>query len=193
MRWNRLSSEAITIGQKILILDITQRKMIDIPYQTDRGEIRETDTLTNVEFWLDSPSFTLKDGVLKLFANLGYGMVNSPVVWLTGRSIGGVSKNRIEKTEAFVDCATGLFLDGIKTLGVCGKVASGLDGYNAFRKTRQYQLNKDIGKGWQKEAGKKFQRAKRHFQMYNETDWFNTGLEGGLSIWDELNKKSDEW
>lgn len=83
--WNELSSEnSISIGQKLLIIDITERKIIDIPNIVENGEIKEAGALTSLEFWLDSPSDTFLEGIGKIAANVLYSMVNSPAVFLQG-------------------------------------------------------------------------------------------------------------
>lgn len=41
-RWNDLSSEySISAGQRLLIIDITERRIIDIPHTIDNGEIKK--------------------------------------------------------------------------------------------------------------------------------------------------------
>lgn len=42
-RWNDLSSEySISAGQRLLIIDITERRIIDIPHTIDNGEIKKS-------------------------------------------------------------------------------------------------------------------------------------------------------
>lgn len=81
---------------------------------------------------------------------MGYGLINSPFKLFTGRSLSGSVQLPQEKFEAFLDVLPTAFLKGIKYLGLCGKVSSGLQGYNSFIKSKQYKLNKASGKGWQK-------------------------------------------
>lgn len=84
-RWNDLSSEySISAGQRLLIIDITERRIIDIPHTIDNGEIKKAGALTSLEFWLDSPSDTFLEGIGKILVNTAYSKINSPLVFLRG-------------------------------------------------------------------------------------------------------------
>lgn len=84
-RWNDLSSEySISTGQRLLIIDITERRIIDIPHTVDNGEIKKAGALTSLEFWLDSPSDTFLEGIGKILVNTAYSKINSPLVFLRG-------------------------------------------------------------------------------------------------------------
>lgn len=191
-RWNKLSdNNLLSIGQKILILDILERKIIDIPIQSDHGEVKEAGFLTTYEFWLDAPSSNLLEGIWKIANNMGYGLINSPVKLFTGRSFGGTSQLPQERFGAFLDVLPVVFSKGIKLLGFCGKVTSGLKGYNSFIKSKQYQLNKASGKGWQKEAGRKFRQARDHYNMNNTAEEFWGKISDGITIWDEYSKEEE--
>lgn len=191
-RWNKLPvNNLLSIGQKILILDILERKIIDIPIQSDRGEIKEAGLLTTYEFWLDAPSSNLIEGIWKIANNMGYGLINSPVKLFTGHSIAGASQLPQERFEAFLDVLPAAFSKGVKFLGLCGKVSPGLKGYHSFIKSKQYQLNKASGKGWQKEASRKFKQAKDHYNMNNTAEEFWGKISDGITIWDEYTKEEE--
>ena len=190
--WNELSSEnSISIGQKLLIIDITERKIIDIPNIVENGEIKEAGALTSLEFWLDSPSDTFLEGIGKIAANVLYSMVNSPAVFFTGRTLAGASQLPEERFEAFLDIISFPFFEGVKAIGFCGKVEKGLNGYNQFLKTKQYKMYKPSGKGWQKEASKKFKQAREHYIMHIESQEFWNNMNYGFSIWNEYSKSDN--
>ncbi len=191
VRWNKLHSNHLSIGEKILILDISQRKVIDTPIQLDNGEIKEARPLTSYEFWLDSPSSNLLEGVWKIANNMGYGLINSPFKLFTGRSLSGSVQLPQEKFEAFLDVLPTAFLKGVKFLGLCGKVSSGLQGYNSFIKSKQYKLNKASGKGWQKEASRQFKQAKHYYDMHQTSEEFWGNINDGITIWNEYSKEKE--
>lgn len=192
-RWNDLSSEySISIGQRLLIIDITERRIIDIPHTVDNGEIKEAGALTSLEFWLDSPSDTFLDGIGKIVANILYSKINSPVVFFTGRTFAGASQLPEERFEAFLDIIPLPLFEGVKAIGFCGKVEKGLiNGYNPFLKTKQYKMYKPSGKGWQKEASKKFKQAREHYIMHIESQEFWNDMNYGISIWNEYLKNEN--
>lgn len=192
-RWNDLSSEySISIGQRLLIIDITERRIIDIPHTVDNGEIKEAGALTSLEFRLDSPSDTFLDGIGKIVANILYSKINSPVVFFTGRTFAGASQLPEERFEAFLDIIPLPLFEGVKAIGFCGKVEKGfINGYNPFLKTKQYKMYKPSGKGWQKEASKKFKQAREHYIMHIESQEFWNDMNYGISIWNEYSKNEN--
>ena len=81
---------------------------------------------------------------------------------------------------------------GVKAIGFCGKVGKGLiNGYNPFLKTKQYKMYKPSGKGWQKEASKKFMQAREHYIMHVESKKFWNDMGYGVSIWNEYSKDNN--
>lgn len=191
--WNELSSESsISIGQKLLIIDITERRIIDILHTVDNGEIKEAGALTSLEFWLDSPSDNFLEGIGKIAANMLYSTINSPVVFFTGHTLAGASQLPEEQFEAFLDIISYPFLKGIKAIGFCGKVNKGLKGYNQFLKTKQYKMYKPSGKGWQKEASKKFKQAREHYIMHHRAKEYWDNVNEGISTWNEFSKDNND-
>lgn len=169
IRWNKLSNgNLLSIGQALLIIDITQRKMIDIPKNSYQGEIKELKGLASFEMTINSPSSNMLIGLTKLTIKLFYDGFNAPVIWLTGHTLGGFSQTPQERAQAFIDFAPSAFFGGaLRILGPCSKIEKGLQGYNAYIKSSRYKQNlyKPSGHGWQKEAGKMYQQAKQRFIM----------------------------
>lgn len=81
--------------------------------ESTAGTINKSDAISSAENWLYSPSNSIGEGELKVLANMGYSVVNSPVTLLTGKSIGGTPANSKEKTDAFIDVAPGLIRRGL--------------------------------------------------------------------------------
>ena len=76
------------------IFDMAAAGILDNVHKpTDPGQITEADNLTSFEMWLDSPSESVGEGVGKIGANIGYGLVNAPYSLLTGQTIGGNRTN----------------------------------------------------------------------------------------------------
>lgn len=76
-RWNDLSSEySISTGQRLLIIDITERRIIDIPEQVYHGEIKELKGLAAFEMDINSPSSNILGEGLRLFTKFFYDGVN---------------------------------------------------------------------------------------------------------------------
>lgn len=192
-RWNDLSSEySISAGQRLLIIDITERRIIDIPHTIDNGEIKKAGALTSLEFWLDSPSDTFLEGIGKILVNTAYSKINSPLVFFTGRTLAGASQLSEERFGAFLDIISLPLFGGVKAIGFCGKVGKGLiNGYNPFLKTKQYKMYKPSGKGWQKDASKKFKQAREHYIMHVESKKFWNDMGYGVSIWNEYSKDNN--
>ena len=68
----------------------------------DWSTIQEADKLTSFEFWLDSPSDNMMDGVIKFAASETYSLLNSPFSVLTGRTLGGTLQTSEEKMGSFI-------------------------------------------------------------------------------------------
>ena len=64
--------------------------------------IQKADKLTSFEFWLDSPSDNMMDGVIKFAVSETYSLLNSPFSVLTGRTLGGTLQTSEEKMESFI-------------------------------------------------------------------------------------------
>ena len=64
--------------------------------------IQKADKLTSFEFWLDSPSDNMMDGVIKFAVSETYSLLNSPFSVLTGRTLGGMLQTSEEKMESFI-------------------------------------------------------------------------------------------
>lgn len=128
---------------------------------------------------------------MEIANNMGYGLINSPFKLFTGRSLSGSVQLPQEKFEAFLDVLPTAFLKGVKFLGLCGKVSSGLQGYNSFIKSKQYKLNKASGKGWQKEASRQFKQAKHYYDMHQTSEEFWGNINDGITIWNEYSKEKE--
>ena len=164
---------------------------MDISNAVKNAEIKKAGALTSLEFWLDSPSDTFLEGIGKIASNVLYNMVNSPVVFFTGRTLAGASQLPEERFEAFLDIISFPLFTGVKAISFCGKVEKGLNGYNQFLKTKQYKMYKPSGKGWQKEASKKFKQAREHYIMHIESKKFWNDMNYGFSIWNEYSKSDN--
>ena len=191
-RWNDLSSEySISTGQRLLIIDITERRIIDIPEQVYHGEIKELKGLAAFEMDINSPSSNILGEGLRLFTKFFYDGVNAPVIWITGHTLGGFYQTPQERTQAFMDFAPTAFIGGaLRILGPCSQITSGLNGYNAYVKSPMYKQNlyKPKGHGWQKEAGKMFQQAKQRFKMSEEGKSFIDMVET-FNFWNDTSEE----
>ncbi|MCF8359784.1 MAG: hypothetical protein K9H26_13565, partial [Prolixibacteraceae bacterium] len=168
------------------IFDMTEAGMLDdTPEPADPGQITETDNLTSLEMWLDSPSESVGEGIGKIGANIGYSFVNSPYSLLTGKTLGGTSLNSDKKMDAFVDVVPGLISGGFtKTGQVVKTTRKGLQGFNQFvKKTPGITTTKGLSAGtkWQQRAGQLFQINKVNQQGLKK---LGTGLKstGVISI-----------
>ena len=65
-----------------------------------------TDFISNLELTLNEPAANFADGVAKYMISSGYSSVNSPKVWLTGRSWAGTYATPDERAGGFIDVAT---------------------------------------------------------------------------------------
>ena len=65
-----------------------------------------TDFVSNLELTLNEPAANIADGVAKYMISSGYSSVNSPKVWLTGRSWAGTYATPDERAGGFIDVAT---------------------------------------------------------------------------------------
>ena len=125
------------------------------------GEILPTDNLASFELWLGSPSENIGESIVKIGANIGYSIVNSPYSLLSGHTIGGASLNPGDKIEAFIDFVPGLLSMGLTKTGTVIKTTEkGLQGYNQFYKEIRQTGMKFRGSNWQQNSGKAFQTNK---------------------------------
>jgi RHS repeat-associated protein len=156
------------------------------------GSISKPDNLTQAEMWLDSPSENIGEGALKVAANVGYGIVNSPYSLLTGKTLGGTELNSKEKTDAFVDVAPGLVSFGLTgTKSVVKVTEKGLEGFNTLRKAvPELTTTKGLPAGmkWQTWAGQVFQWNKVSSKGLNT---FNQGLKA-TSVVNEIEKEGNK-
>ena len=139
-------------------------QIFEAPTRQSFGTIREPDNLTTFEMWLDAPSESFGEGALKVGANVGYSLVNSPFILATGQTIGGKEVTPQEKTEAFVDFVPGLLSGGLtKTGQVIKTTKKGLQGFNQFvKQAPDATITKGLPEGtkWQTRAGELFQQNK---------------------------------
>jgi RHS repeat-associated protein len=132
----------------------------DLTNSKNSGEINKSSAVSNFENWLESPSGSVGEGSLKVSANIGYSIVNSPVALLTGKSIGGTPANAEKKMNAFIDVVPGALLKGLTATKEIIEVGSGLKGYNKFVKEMPgITTSKGLPPGmtWQERAGQIFQ------------------------------------
>jgi len=132
----------------------------ELTNSTGSGEINKSTPLSRIENWLDSPSGSFGEGSLKVAANIGYSIVNSPVTLLTGKSLGGIPANSDKKMSAFIDVVPLAVLKGLTATKEVIQVGSGLSGYNKFVKEMPgITMSKGLAPGmtWQKRAGEMFQ------------------------------------
>ena len=166
----------------------------NVPKATDPGQITASDNLTSLEMWLHSPSESFREGALKVAANIGYSIVNSPVVLLTGETLGGTKVTPQEKMEAFIDVAPGLLSFGLnKTAEVIQVTKKGLQGYNKFVKEGKkigVTASEGLPKGmkWQQRAGQLYQTNKVNQKMLNNFDEVRNVLNLGKTTKKEIEK-----
>jgi RHS repeat-associated protein len=130
----------------------------NVPEPTDPGQITEADNLTSFEMWLDSPSESAGEGVGKIGANIGYSIINSPSILLTGKSLGGTKAMPQDKMEAFIDAAPAVISFGMtKTKEIVKVTGKNLQGYNQFKSKSGISFS---GKGWQQRASELFKSNK---------------------------------
>ena len=65
-----------------------------------------TDFVSNLELTLNEPAANFADGVAKYMVSSAYSSINSPKVWLTGRSWAGTYATPDERAGGFIDVAT---------------------------------------------------------------------------------------
>jgi RHS repeat-associated protein len=166
----------------------------NVPELTDPGQITKSDNLTSLEMWLDSPSENLGEGLGKIAANIGYSIINSPVILLTGETLGGTKVTPQEKMEAFIDVAPGLLSFGLnKTAEVIQVTKKGLQGYNKFVKEGKkigVTASEGLPKGmkWQQRAGQLYQTNKVNQKMLNNFDEVRNVLNLGKTTKKEIEK-----
>ena len=130
-------------------------------YEESNGEISAPDFFTNFEMWLDSPSNNICEGAFKILSNMFYGSINSYSILFLGKTIGGTVSNITERENAFDDVVpAGILPAFTKTGQVINVTEKSLEGFNQFVKESKKAGVIFKGKGWQKEAGKAFQRNK---------------------------------
>ena len=135
--------------------------LLDPNYEESYGEISTPDFFTNFEMWLDSPSNNICEGAFKILSNMFYGSINSYSILFLGKTIGGTVSNITERENAFVDVApAGILPAFTKTGQVINVTEKSLEGFNQFVKESKKAGVIFKGKGWQKEAGKAFQKNK---------------------------------
>jgi len=143
-----------------LVKDMAEAGILgEIPTSAKNEEINETKGLPKSELWLDSPSKNIGEGVLKIGASIGYSILNSPKILITGKSLAGSSATPDEKMGAFIDFAPVIISLGMTKTGQILKTSSGLKGYNKFLKEGTTKSIRS-GKGWQKSVGRIFQNNK---------------------------------
>lgn len=102
---------------------------------TKGGQINPTtDFLVRVESWMEEPSTSIVDLGLKSVANIGYSVINDPMIVFSGSSLAGTEATPNESMVAFAGTASSVLgsllskgMGLIKTVG-----ESGLDKYNDF-------------------------------------------------------------
>jgi len=175
------------------IFDMAAAGILDnILEPTDPGQITEADNLTSFEMWLDSPSESFGEGVAKIGANIGYGLVNAPYSLLTGQTTGGTELTFPEKVDAFVDFVPGLVTGGLtKTGQVVKTTKKGLQGFNQFvKRTPRITTTKGLPAGmkWQQRASQLFQTNKVNQQGLKTFDAGLKTITVGTKTKEELEK-----
>jgi len=159
---------------------------------SDPGQITEADNLTSFEMWLDSPSESVGETVGKIAAKVGYSIINSPAILLTGKSLGGTEAIPQEKMDAFIDVAPALISTALtKTGEVVKTTGKGLQGFNKFvNKVSGITTKKGlpIGMKWQQRAGKLFQTNKINQQSLKDLVKARNVLNVGNTTKNELEK-----
>jgi hypothetical protein len=169
------------------VFDMAKVGVLDnITEPSDPGEIKKTDKLSSFEMWLDSPSENVGEGALKVGANVGYSIINSPSILLTGQSLGGTEAIPQEKMNAFIDVATAIMSLGMtKTKEVVKVTENALQGFNQFVKKSGITFS---GRGWQQRAGQLFQRNKVSQKALKDMNKARTTIDVIDKTEDELNK-----
>jgi len=87
--------------------EISKSAAIFNPYSPG-GQIKPYDpgVFGSIEDYLESPSESIGEGVLKVGGNILYGTINEPVKLVFERTLGGRGIDPKEKTEAFIGTAT---------------------------------------------------------------------------------------
>ena len=143
------------------LFDMASAGLFNNSFGSNPGIIKEPDKLTKLEMWLESPSENIGEGIIKIGANIGYSILNSPYSLFTGQTVGGTPLNSSEKMDAFVDFVPGLLSGGLtKTGQVVKTTGKGLQGFNQFvKRTPGITAAEDLPAGmkWQQRAGQLFQ------------------------------------
>jgi RHS repeat-associated protein len=127
------------------------------------GQLGKTTGIQAAESWMNSPSESFGTASLKVAANVGYSIVNSPKVLLTGKSWAGSEANFSEKMDAFIDVGPSLLSMGLSQTNEIVRTVRGLEGYNKFVKKFPGATISDglpNGMKWQTRAGSLFQTNK---------------------------------
>ena len=152
----------------------------------DNVEITEVDNLSSFEMWLDSPSENFGEGVGKGGANIGYSIVNSPSILLTGQSLGGTEAIPQEKMDAFIDVAPAVISLGMtRTKEVVKVTENALQEFNQFVKKSGISFS---GKGWQQRASQLFKSNKVNQQALKDMNKARTSISIIDKTKDELSK-----
>ena len=166
--WTKITDD------KIIFDMVAVGRINYIPEPQNTDYISDSDNITNFEMWLDSPSENLGEGIGKIGANIGYGLVNAPYSLFTGQTIGGTEITSAEKVDAFVDFVPGLVTGSLtKTGQVVKTTKKGLQGYNQFvRRTAGITTSEGLPRGmrWQQRAGQLYQANKISQQGLNDLD-----------------------
>jgi RHS repeat-associated protein len=177
----------VKVTENRSIFDRAASGILDnVPEPTDPGQITEADNFTSFEMWLDSPSESFEEGVGKIGANIGYSIINSPSILLTGKSLGGTKAISQEKMEAFIDAAPAVISFGMtKTKEVVKVTGKSLQGYNQFKSKSGISFS---GKGWQQRASELFKSNKINQQGLKDLDKARNVLNVGNTTIKELEK-----
>ncbi|MGC9367879.1 MAG: hypothetical protein ACP5FK_12665 [bacterium] len=169
------------------LFEMASAGLFDKSFGSYPGIIKEPDRISKLEMWLESPSESIRGGIVKIGANIGYNIVNSPYSLFTGQTIGSSPINSSEKMDAFVDFVPGL-ISGVftKTGQIVKTTRKGLQGFNQFMKRTPGITTTEglpAGMKWQQRAGKLFQKnkvnqqglkdmknARRTIDIINKTD-----------------------
>ncbi len=149
----------------------------------ENGNITTPDALTSFELWLSEPSDNIGEGIGKVGANIGYSIINSPSILLTGESLGGTEAIPQEKMEAFIDVAPSIISLGLsKTKEVVKVTENALQGFNQFVKRSGITFS---GQGWQQRASQLFRANKVNQQAIKDFSKARTTI-------DLVNKTNEE-
>ncbi len=154
------------------------------------AEVRGADFIDYAEGWLNSPSESFVEGVVKIGANIVYSLGNDPYSLFTGKTIGGTHLTSDEKVGAFSGVAGTLITGGLtKSSQVIKTTEKSLKGYNQFMKGLKETGFKFTGKNWQQQASKAFRINKSNQKMLKDFDVSYGIINVGNTTNKELKKK----